>query len=97
MPPGVIDFDGRRIFAIEMRQAILERLGNNNVLVGFHVASTLTALCLPLSACRVVNLGAKEVYQLFCFNVSDAFRVEDAMCGAPLQLHQSANPSWLLW
>ena len=58
VPPGVIDFDGRRTSAIEMRRAILERFGNNNVLVGFHVAWILTALSLPLPACRVVDLGA---------------------------------------
>ena len=56
-----------------MRRAILERLGNFNVLVGFHVAWTLTALSLPLPACRVVDLGAEEIYQLFCFKFSDVF------------------------
>ena len=59
VPPGVIDFDSQRTSATEMRRAILERLGNNNMLVGFHVAWTLTALCLPLPACRVVNVGAE--------------------------------------
>ena len=58
-----------------MRRAILERLGNNNMLVGFHVALTLSALSLPLPACCVVDLGAEEAYQLFCFKVSDAFPV----------------------
>ena len=43
------------------------------MLVGFHVAWTLTALSLPLPACRVVDLGADEAYQLFCFKVSDVF------------------------
>ena len=52
VPPGVIYFDGRRTSAIDMRRAILERLGNNNVLVGFHVVWTLTALSLPLPASR---------------------------------------------
>ena len=75
VPPGVIDFDCRRTSAIDMRRAILERLGNNNVLVGFHVAWTLTALSLPLTACRVVDLGVEEAYQLFCFKVSNAFPV----------------------
>ena len=51
----------------------MKRLGNNNVLVGFHAAWTLTALSLPRSAC--VDLGAQEAYQLFCFKVTDAFPV----------------------
>ena len=75
VPPGVIDFGGQRTSTNDMRQAILEHLGNNNVLVGFHVAWTLIALNLPLPACRVVDLGAEEAYQLFCFKVSDAFPV----------------------
>ena len=33
-----------------MLRAILERLGNNNVLVGFHVAWTLSVRSLRLSA-----------------------------------------------
>ena len=81
--PDVIDFDGRRTSPIDMRRAILERLGNNNVLVGFYVAWTLTAPSLPLPACRVVNLGAEEAYQLFCFKVSNAFPVWKTICGAP--------------
>ena len=75
VPFGVIDFDSRRTSAIDMRRAILALLGNNNVLVGFHVAWTLTAFNLPLPACRVVDLGAEEAYQLFCFKVSSAFPV----------------------
>ena len=75
VPPGVIDFDGQRTSVTEMRLAISERLENNNVLVGFHVAWTLTALSLPLPACSMVNLGAEEAYQLLCFIVSDAFQV----------------------
>ena len=71
----MIDFGGQRTLANDMRRAILEHLGNNNVLVGFHVAWTLTALSLLLPACRVVDLGAEEAYQLFCFKVSDAFPV----------------------
>ena len=75
VPPGVIDFGGQRTSANEMRRAILERLGNNNVLEGFHVAWTLTALSLPLPVCRLVDIGAEETYQLLCFKVSDAFPV----------------------
>ena len=63
-----------------MRRTFLQRLGNRNVLVDFHVAWTLTALSLPLPACRVVNLGAEEAYQLFCFKVSDAFPVWKTLC-----------------
>ena len=60
--PGVIDFVGQRTSASDIRRAILERLGNNNVLVNFHVDWTLTALSLPLPACRVKDLGAEEAY-----------------------------------
>ena len=73
VPPGVINFGGHLTSANDMRRSILERLGNNNVLVGFHVVWTLTALSLPLPACRVVHLNAEEAYQLFCFKVSDVF------------------------
>ena len=75
VPPGVIDFGGQRTSVAEMRRAILKRLGDNNVLVGFHAAWTLMALSLPLPGCRVVDLGAEEAYNLFCFKVSDAFPV----------------------
>lgn len=60
MPPGMIDFDGRQTSAIDMRRDILERFGNNNVLVTFQVAWTLTALSLSLIGCRVVDFGAEE-------------------------------------
>ena len=73
VPSGEINLVGQRTSANDMHRAILERLGNNNVLVGFHVAWTLTALSLPLTACRVLDLGAEKAYQLFCFKVSDAF------------------------
>lgn len=75
VPLGVIDFDGRGTSAIDMHRAILERLNNNNVLVGYHIAWTLTALSLQLSACRVVKIGAEKAYQLFCFKFSSAFPV----------------------
>ena len=58
----VIDFNGRRTLAIDVRRAILKRFGYNNVLVGCHVACTLSALRLPLPVCRVVGLGAKTTY-----------------------------------
>ena len=58
--PGVIDFDGQRNSAAEMRRAILERNGNNNVLVGFHAARSVTAFSLPLLACCVWTLARKR-------------------------------------
>ena len=73
VPFGVIDFGGKRTSANDMRRAILERLGNNNVLVGYHVAWNFTALSLLILACRVVDIDAKEAYQLFCFTGSDVF------------------------
>lgn len=45
-----------------MRRAIFERLSNNNVLVDFHLAWTITALGMPLYACHVVDLGTEEAY-----------------------------------
>ena len=70
MPAGVIDHEGRHATIDEMRQAILKRLGNNNALVGFHLGWTVTALNLSLLACRVVDLGAEEAYQLLCFKMA---------------------------
>ena len=75
VPPGVIDFGGQWTSTNDISRTILERLGNKIVLVGFHLAWTLTSHSLPLRACRVVDLGAEEVYQLFCFKVSDTFQV----------------------
>ena len=43
VPPGVVDFNGTRTTAAEMRRHILERHYNNNYFVGFHLAWTLTA------------------------------------------------------
>ena len=70
MPAGVIDHEGRHATIDEMRQAILKCLGNNNALVGFHLGWTLTALNLSLPACRVVDLGTEEAYQLLCFKMA---------------------------
>ena len=55
-----------------MRLAILKLLGNNNALVRFHLGWTLTALNLSLPACRVVDLGAEEAYQLLCFKMASS-------------------------
>ena len=38
LPPGVVDYGGKRTLAADMCKFILEHLGNNNVLVGFHLA-----------------------------------------------------------
>ena len=38
VPPGVVDFGGTRTTAAQIRRHILERLGDNNYLVGFHLA-----------------------------------------------------------
>ena len=58
-----------------MRQAILKRLGDNYAIVGFHLGWTLTALNLSLPACRVIDLGAEEAYQLLCFKMASNFSV----------------------
>ena len=56
--PCVIDYCGKRTSAAEMRHYILKHIGDNNILVWFHLAWTLTALSLALPACRVVDHGA---------------------------------------
>ena len=73
MPPNVIDFDAKLTYTIVMRRAILEHLGNNNVLVGFHAPWIFTALSLALPVCRVVYLGSEKAYLLFLFKVMNAF------------------------
>ena len=72
---GVIDHEGRHGTIDEMRQAILKRLGNNNAFLGFHLRWTLTTLNLSLPACRVVDLGAEEAYQLLCFKMASNYSV----------------------
>ena len=66
LPPGVVDYGGKRTLAADMRKFILEYLGNNNVLVGFHFAWTLTALSLSVPASRAFDLGSKPVFQELC-------------------------------
>ena len=63
VPPGEIDYGGRRTLLAEISHCILEHLGNNNVFVGSHAAWTLTAQLLVVPACRVVYLGAEKAYQ----------------------------------
>ena len=38
LPPCVVDYGGKRASAADMRKFKLKHLGNNNVLVGFHLA-----------------------------------------------------------
>ena len=65
-PAGAVDYGGRRTSPEDMRLLILEYLGSNNVLVGFHLGWTLTALDLVLPASRVIDLGTEEPFQRWC-------------------------------
>ena len=71
LPPGVVDYGGKRTLAADMRKFILEHLGNNNVLVGFHLAWTLTALSLSVPASRAVDLGSEPVFQELSCRMAD--------------------------
>ena len=64
--PGVFDYGGKRTSTANMRKFILEHLGNNNVLVGFHLAWTLTAIRLTIPASRAVDLWSEPVFQELC-------------------------------
>ena len=65
-PAGAVDYGGRRTSPEDMRLLILEYLGSNNVLVGFHLGWTLTALDLVLPASRVIDIGTEEPFQRWC-------------------------------
>jgi hypothetical protein len=65
-PRGYSDRGLPRVSQLEMRTALLSRLGRCNVVVGFHVSWTLTALELVLPGSRVIDLGTEECFQKFC-------------------------------
>ena len=50
LPLGLLDYGSKRTSTVDMRKFILEHLGNNNVLVGFYLAWTLTALSMSIFA-----------------------------------------------
>lgn len=54
-----------------MRRCILKHLSNENVVVEFYLARTLTVLSLALPACGVVELGAEEAFQTICFKMAE--------------------------
>ena len=62
----MVDYSGTRTSTADMRKFILEHLGSNNVLVGFHLACILTALSLSIPASRAVDLGSVPVFQELC-------------------------------
>lgn len=62
----VIQYGGWQSSASKMRRCIFKHLNSNDVVVGFHVAQTLTALLFALFACRVVYLGAEEAFEKLC-------------------------------
>ena len=70
-PSGYSDIGSLRTTPIIMRREILERLGDNKVIVGFHVCWILTAVKLVLPASRVVNLGTEKCFQKFCRDLAD--------------------------
>lgn len=56
-----------------MRLCVLEHFDNNNVIVKFHAALTLTAVSLVLPACRVVDIAEEEAYQRLCLKMAADF------------------------
>ena len=57
MPQGVLkDWQ-------HMRKSLLAYLGRDNLLVGFNLTWTLTALQLAVDATRVVDVGLEPAYQ----------------------------------
>lgn len=48
------------------RHCVVKLVGSNNILVGFNVAWTLTALQFPLRASRLVEFCAETSYKLIC-------------------------------
>ena len=71
-PSGYADLGGAHVNKLQMRREILERLGCNNIIVGFHIGWILTAVELMLPASRVVDLGTEESFQRFCRDLADA-------------------------
>lgn len=46
-----------------MRILLLSYLGRDNLLLGFNVSWTLTALQLAVDAMRVIDIGLETAYQ----------------------------------
>ena len=62
LPTSVIDYGGKLTSAAQMWKFIIENLNNNNVLVCFHLVSTLAPLSLSFPNSRVVEFGSKLVF-----------------------------------
>jgi len=54
---------GESMSAAQLRRRILQLLGANNILVGFHLGWILTSIELQLPAHRVVELGEEPAFQ----------------------------------
>ena len=65
----MVDYGGKRTPEAEMRRYILEHFGDN-VLVGFYLAWTLTAVSMVLYASQVIDLGTKEAFHKLCFKMA---------------------------
>ena len=66
LPHGVVDYNGKQNSTNDMRKLIFEHLGNNNMLVGVHLAWTLAPLSLSIPANRAVDLGNEPVFHELC-------------------------------
>ena len=68
MPQGVLN-DWQH-----MRRSLLAYLGRDNLLVGFNVTWTLTALQLAVDTMRVVDIGLEPAYQRWCCQMSQRYK-----------------------
>ena len=57
-----------------MRRSFLAYLGRDNLLVGFNLTWTLTALQLAVDATRVVDVGLEPAYQRWCCQLSQRYK-----------------------
>jgi len=61
---------GESMSAAQLRRRILQLLGANNILVGFHLGWILTSIELQLPAHRVVELGEEPAFQHYVQDMS---------------------------
>ena len=53
-----------------MRSSLLSYFCRDNLLVGFNITWTLTALQLAVDATRVVDIGLEPAYRRWCCQLS---------------------------
>ena len=59
-PSGLEKFDGQTNSVANIRRLLFYYLGNNNVVVGWHVGWTVTLIGVALPVSRVVDLGREQ-------------------------------------